>query len=85
MYNKRTFKRYITFKGILSENNSASGYQKGVWIAPGCIILQGVSIGECAVIGTGAVVTKDVPSWSVAVGMPAKVIKKLKNDQNEFA
>ncbi|PKP60584.1 MAG: acyltransferase [Candidatus Altiarchaeales archaeon HGW-Altiarchaeales-1] len=54
--------------------------KKGVWIAPGCIILQGVSIGECAVIGTGAVVTKDVPSWSVAVGVPANVIKTLKNN-----
>lgn len=50
---------------------------KGAWIAPGCIILQGVTIGECSVIGTGAVVTKSIPPRSVAVGVPAKVIKTL--------
>ena len=49
----------------------------GTWIAPGCIILQGVEIGEKCVIGTGAVVTKSIPSNSVAVGIPAKVIKSL--------
>ncbi len=54
--------------------------KKGAWIAPGCIILQGITIGECAVIGTGAVVAKDIPAWSVAVGVPAKVIKTLKNN-----
>jgi acetyltransferase-like isoleucine patch superfamily enzyme len=48
---------------------------RGVWIAPGCIILQGVEIGEKTVVGTGAVVTKSLPSNCVAVGVPAKVIK----------
>ncbi|MCX5680664.1 MAG: acyltransferase, partial [Candidatus Omnitrophica bacterium] len=41
-------------------------------------ILDGVTIGEYSVIGMGAVVTKDIPPYSVAVGVPAKVIKKLK-------
>jgi acetyltransferase-like isoleucine patch superfamily enzyme len=50
---------------------------KGTWIAPGCIILQGVEIGEKSVIGTGAVVNKSVPPHSVAVGVPAKVIKTM--------
>jgi len=50
---------------------------RGVWIAPGCIILPGVTIGECSVIGTGAVVTKSIPPYSVAVGVPAKVIRTL--------
>jgi len=51
--------------------------EKSVWIPPGCIILQGVTIGERSVIGTGAVVNKSIPPFSVAVGIPAKVIKKL--------
>lgn len=51
--------------------------RKGAWIAPGCIIIQGVEIGEKTVIGTGAVVTKSIPPNSVAVGVPAKVIKTI--------
>ena len=50
---------------------------KGAWIPPGCIILQGVTIGEGSVIGTGAIVNKSIPPYSVAVGIPAKVIKHL--------
>jgi acetyltransferase-like isoleucine patch superfamily enzyme len=49
----------------------------GVWMAPGCIVIQGVEIGEKSVIGTGAVVTKSVPPNCLAAGVPAKVIKKL--------
>lgn len=49
----------------------------GVWMAPGCIVIQGVEIGEKSVIGTGAVVTKSVPSNCLAAGVPAKIIKKL--------
>ena len=49
----------------------------GVWMAPGCIVIQGVEIGENSVIGTGAVVTKSVPANCLAVGVPAKVVKKL--------
>ncbi|WP_158095529.1 CatB-related O-acetyltransferase [Massilimicrobiota sp. An142] len=46
-----------------------------VWISLNVIILQGVTIGNGAVIGAGAVVTHDIPPYSIAVGVPAKVIK----------
>jgi acetyltransferase-like isoleucine patch superfamily enzyme len=46
-----------------------------VWIGAGCTILPGVSIGEGAVIAAGSIVTKDVPAFSYAVGVPAKVLK----------
>ena len=46
-----------------------------VWIAAGCIILPGVTIGKGAVIAAGAVVTKDVEPYSVVAGAPAKKIK----------
>lgn len=46
------------------------------WICADCTILQGVRIGRGSIIGAGSVVTKDIPAYSVAVGNPAKVIKK---------
>lgn len=47
-------------------------------------ICPGVIIGEYAVVGAGAVVTKDIPDYAVAVGAPAKVIKYLNpNEQKE--
>lgn len=45
------------------------------WIGAGAIILKGVTIGEGAVISAGAVVTKDVPPYSIVAGVPAKVVK----------
>jgi acetyltransferase-like isoleucine patch superfamily enzyme len=48
-----------------------------VWIGANVTVLPGVSIGDGAVIGAGAVVTKDIAPHAVAVGVPAKVIKKV--------
>lgn len=47
----------------------------GAHIGIGAIIMPGVTIGKGAVIGAGSVVTKDIPDYCVAVGVPAKVIK----------
>lgn len=52
--------------------------RKGAWVGANSIILPGVIVGENSVIGAGSVVTKKVPDFCVAVGNPAKVIKKLK-------
>ena len=51
-----------------------------VWLGGGVKILPGVTIGDGAVIGAGSVVTKDIPADSVAVGNPARVIKKVFDD-----
>jgi acetyltransferase-like isoleucine patch superfamily enzyme len=48
-----------------------------VWIGAGVIILSGVTVGECSVIGAGAVVTKDVEPYTVVAGVPAKKIRNL--------
>ena len=45
------------------------------------IICPGVTIGPRSIIGAGAVVTRDIPADSVAVGNPAKVIRTLKQDE----
>jgi len=47
-----------------------------VWIGAHSVILAGVHIGRGAVIGAGSIVTRDIPTLSVAVGNPAKVIRK---------
>lgn len=47
----------------------------GSWIGRGVMITSGVTIGKGCVVGANAVVTKDLPDWSVAVGVPAKAIR----------
>ena len=50
---------------------------KHAWIASRATILQGVTIGDFAVVATGAVVTKDVPPYAIVAGVPAKVVRML--------
>ena len=52
-----------------------------VWIGFNAIVLKGVTIGEGAVVGAGAVVTKDVPPWTVVAGNPAKIIREIPADE----
>jgi len=54
-----------------------------VWIGSNAIVLQGVRIGNGAIVAAGAVVTKDVPAFSIVAGVPAKIIKKRFNEVME--
>lgn len=69
--------------GLEKENVAKSWDNKGdiiigndVWIGWEAVILAGVTIGDGAIIGTRALVTKDVPPYSIVGGVPAKPIKK---------
>ncbi len=66
--NKTINNQGFTAKGIVIEDDC--------WIGSGVRIVDGVTIGQGSVVGAGAVVTKDIPPYSVAVGVPAKVISK---------
>lgn len=50
---------------------------KNCWIGENVIVLPGASVGDNSIVGAGAVVTKDIPSNSIAVGNPARVIKSF--------
>ena len=52
--------------------------EDGVWLGQGCVILKGVTIGKRSVVGANAVVTKDVPPFTVVAGVPAHVIKNFR-------
>lgn len=56
--------------------------EEGCWIGEKVTILPGVKIGKKSIIGAGSVVTKDIPSYCIAVGNPAIVIKRYDFNQN---
>lgn len=66
--------RELYTKDVVIESN--------VWLGEGVVVLSGVKIGESSIIGANAVVCRDVPAYSIAVGNPARVIKKY-DFQNE--
>ena len=53
----------------------------GSWLGYGSVVLPGVTIGKHVVVGANSVVTHDIPDYSVAVGVPAKVIKSYVDGQ----
>ncbi|GGG07680.1 hypothetical protein GCM10010913_31840 [Paenibacillus aceti] len=65
----------ITFQG---ETREGITIEDDVWLGAGVKVLDGVVIGRGSVIGAGSVVNKSIPPFSIAVGIPAKVIKKRK-------
>lgn len=57
--------------------------EENVWLAAHVTILDGITIGKDTIVGAGAVVNKDLPPLSIAVGMPAKVIRSRKSEEAE--
>lgn len=72
--NKEPSKRQLVHKGEIIIGNN-------VWLGDKVAILSGVHVGEGAVVAANAVVTKDVPPYSLVAGVPAKIIKQLNKDE----
>ena len=75
IYNEKNEKLNIEKPVIIGSN---------VWVGSRVIILKGIEIGEGAIIGMGTVVTKNVPSKTISVGSPNKVIKENIRWENEY-
>lgn len=67
-----------------SQPERAVSIGDGSWLGHGSVVLPGVTIGRHVVIGANSVVTKDVPDFSVAVGVPAKVIRRFDESRQEW-
>jgi acetyltransferase-like isoleucine patch superfamily enzyme len=65
-------------QGVYSEGPVVIG--DDVWLGAGAMVLDGVNIGKGCIVGAGAVVTKNLPDYAVAVGVPAKILKNRKNN-----
>jgi len=69
----------------IDPNDKGSGtVQLGndVFIGVNSVILRDVTIGDCSIVGAGSVVTKDVPSFVVVAGNPAKIIRKISSSKS---
>ena len=66
------FQRRYVKKGTIRVGDDA-------WLGAGSIILPGVSIGTGAIVGAGAVVTKDVPDWALVAGIPARIMGDVRS------
>jgi len=70
----------VAEQGLVSRGISIGD---NVWLGAGVKVVDGVSIGRDCIIGAGAVVLKDIPDFSLAAGVPAKVIKSRLEEKSE--
>lgn len=68
-------------KEKLPENDLPVIIQSDVWVGAGVIILKGVTVGNGSIVAAGALVTKDVPPYTIVAGVPARVFKKRFTDE----
>jgi serine acetyltransferase len=68
---------------IGSNNGKTSHICRSAIIYTNSVVVGNIVVGQGSIVGAGAVVVKDVPEYSVVAGVPAKIIKKLKNEDKK--
>ncbi len=70
---------------VIEQERTSKGIRLGdnVWLGTGAKVMDGVSIGESVVVGAGAVVTTDLPDATVAVGVPARVVRSRREGPSQ--
>lgn len=74
--------KYSEYKYIDNDETCRVKIGNDVWVGARTTILQGVTIGDGAIVAAGAVVTKDVPPYSIVGGIPAKVLRYRFSDED---
>ncbi|TVP77656.1 MAG: acyltransferase [Puniceicoccaceae bacterium] len=74
LHSRRSADEPYKFQGMNEIESVRIG--RGSWIGQNVVLMPGVTIGELAIVGANSVVTRDVPARSIAVGNPARVIKR---------
>lgn len=69
-------------KQLINPIRSRVVLQEDCWLGACSTIMPGVKIGKFAIVGAGAVVTRDVPDYAIVAGVPARIIKYLKEPEN---
>lgn len=72
--------RPLYMRGLTAQGIQIDDY---AWLGAGCRILDGVKIGRHAVVGAGAVVTRSIPDFATAVGVPARVVGSSRDSHKE--
>jgi acetyltransferase-like isoleucine patch superfamily enzyme len=81
-YNYEDINTPVIKQGYVSKGDVIIG--DGSWIGIGVCILSGTEIGKNSVIGSNSVVTKNIPPFSVAVGSPARIVRKYDEDEKKW-
>ena len=80
-HNYQDVSRPIHVQGV---STSPITIEDATWIGANVVVLAGVTIGKHCVVAAGSVVTKDIPAYSVAVGNPARVLKKYNSETSTW-
>ena len=75
---------HIYRQGVKANANDSVFIGEGTWLGTNVVVVGNVHIGKQSVIGANSVVTRDIPDYSVAAGIPAKVIKRYDFEKKEW-